>query len=39
MAFETLDIFTQTPESREGKTAFVEKRPPDFSQFRESRTD
>ena len=34
MAFETLDIFTQTPESREGKTAFVEKRPPDFSKFR-----
>lgn len=34
LAFEALGIFTQTPESKEGKAAFVEKRAPDFGRFR-----
>src|SRR5918996_5385530 len=34
MAFETLDIFTGTTESKEGKAGFVEKRPPAFSPYR-----
>jgi naphthoate synthase len=34
LAFDALGLFTKTAESREGNAAFVEKRPPDFSQFR-----
>lgn len=34
MAFDTLDLFVQTPEAKEGINAFNEKRPPDFSNFR-----
>ncbi|MFC1896219.1 enoyl-CoA hydratase-related protein [Thermodesulfobacteriota bacterium] len=34
MAFDTLDLFVETPEATEGVTAFVEKRPPDFSPYR-----
>jgi len=30
----TTMLFYQTPEAREGRDAFVEKRPPDFSRFR-----
>ena len=36
LARATLDLFTATPESREGVEAFAEKRPPDFSPFREA---
>jgi 2-ketocyclohexanecarboxyl-CoA hydrolase len=34
MAFATLDLFSSMPEAKEGKTAFAEKRPPDFDQYR-----
>jgi naphthoate synthase len=34
MAFDSLELFVQTPEAREGVEAFGEKRPPDFSKFR-----
>jgi 2-ketocyclohexanecarboxyl-CoA hydrolase len=34
MAFAALDIYSSTPEAKEGKTAFSEKRPPDFSNYR-----
>lgn len=34
MAFAHLDLFTGTPEAKEGVTAFDEKRPPDFSPYR-----
>lgn len=34
MAFDTLHIFTETPEAKEGVAAFNEKRAPDFSEFR-----
>ncbi len=34
MAMNALDLFYNTPESMEGRNAFVEKRPPDFGQFR-----
>ena len=34
MAFDTLEIFTDTAESKEGVKAFNEKRDPDFSDFR-----
>jgi naphthoate synthase len=34
MAFDTLEIFTETAESKEGVKAFNEKRDPDFSDFR-----
>jgi 2-ketocyclohexanecarboxyl-CoA hydrolase len=34
MAFDTLEIFVETEEAREGIKAFAEKRPPDFSKYR-----
>jgi naphthoate synthase len=34
MAFDTLEIFVDTPEALEGVSAFNEKRSPDFSPFR-----
>lgn len=34
MAWDTLDLFVETAEAREGVQAFVEKRPPDFSPYR-----
>ena len=34
MAAVALDLLGSTPESAEGKQAFVEKRNPDFKQFR-----
>jgi naphthoate synthase len=34
MAFDSLDLFVQTPEAREGANAFVEKRKPDFGSYR-----
>ena len=34
MAWDTLDLFVETDEAREGVQAFVEKRTPDFSPYR-----
>ncbi len=34
MAWDTLDLFVETDEAREGVQAFSEKRPPDFSPYR-----
>ncbi len=34
LAFDSLDLFVQTPEAREGVTAFNEKRAPDFGKYR-----
>ena len=34
MAFDSLDLFIETDEAREGVDAFNEKRPPDFSRYR-----
>ena len=34
MAFDSLELFVETDEAREGVNAFNEKRPPDFSSYR-----
>jgi naphthoate synthase len=34
MGFASLDLFVNSPEAREGNSAFVEKRPADFSPYR-----
>ncbi len=34
LSFDSLELFVQTPEAREGLTAFNEKRTPDFSSYR-----
>jgi naphthoate synthase len=34
MAFDTLELFVESPEAREGVAAFGEKRKPDFSPYR-----
>ena len=34
MAFDALGVFTKTPESKEGVDAFVNKRTPNFKDFR-----
>jgi naphthoate synthase len=34
LAYAALDMFTDTDEAKEGYTAFVEKRPPDFGPYR-----
>ena len=34
LAFDSLDLFVQTEEAREGNAAFTEKRSPDFAKFR-----
>ncbi|MGC1511442.1 MAG: enoyl-CoA hydratase-related protein [Acidimicrobiales bacterium] len=34
MAWDTLDLFVESDEAREGVSAFAEKRPPDFSPYR-----
>ena len=34
LAFDVLDLYTDTDESKEGGKAFTEKRSPDFNQFR-----
>lgn len=34
LAFDGLDLFSETDEAKEGAAAFAEKRPADFSQFR-----
>lgn len=34
MAFDSLELFVETAEAREGLTAFVEKRDPDFAKYR-----
>jgi 2-ketocyclohexanecarboxyl-CoA hydrolase len=34
MAFDTLDLFVETPEAKEGVNAFTKKRTPDFSPYR-----
>jgi 2-ketocyclohexanecarboxyl-CoA hydrolase len=34
LSFDSLDLFVQTPEAREGNAAFVEKRKPDFGRYR-----
>jgi naphthoate synthase len=34
LAFEALELIGKTAEAEEGRTAFAEKRPPDFSKFR-----
>ena len=34
LAFVGLDAFGETPEPKEGRTAFADKRKPDFSKYR-----
>jgi naphthoate synthase len=34
LAFDVLDLYTETDEAKEGGKAFTEKRPPDFSPYR-----
>jgi dihydroxynaphthoic acid synthetase len=34
LAFDGLELFVHTPEGAEGATAFAEKRPPNFTEFR-----
>jgi naphthoate synthase len=34
LAFDSLELFIDTPEAREGVVAFNEKRPPDFGRYR-----
>ena len=34
LAFTGLEVFGKTPEAKEGRTAFAEKRTPDFSKYR-----
>ena len=34
LSFDTLEVFVETPEAREGVNAFNEKRQPDFSSYR-----
>jgi naphthoate synthase len=34
LAFEALEVFGKSEEANEGRTAFSEKRPPDFSPYR-----
>ena len=34
MAFDSLELFVETPEAREGVAAFNEKRPTDFTPYR-----
>lgn len=34
LAFDALDLYTETDEAKEGGKAFTEKRPPDFSPYR-----
>jgi naphthoate synthase len=34
LAFDSLELFVRTPEAREGVTAFMERRKPDFGKFR-----
>ena len=34
LAFDVLDLYVDTPEAKEGGAAFIEKRSPDFGQFR-----
>ncbi len=34
ITFDALDLFSRTPEAQEAIQAFVEKRPPDFTQYR-----
>jgi len=34
LAFDVLDLYVDTPEAKEGGAAFIEKRLPDFGQFR-----
>jgi 2-ketocyclohexanecarboxyl-CoA hydrolase len=34
LAFDSLELFVETPEAREGYIAFNEKRPPDFGRYR-----
>jgi naphthoate synthase len=35
LSFTGLGLFVESDEAREGVTAFTEKRPPDFSPYRE----
>jgi naphthoate synthase len=34
LAFDSLELFIDTPEAKEGVVAFNEKRPPDFGRYR-----
>jgi 1,4-dihydroxy-2-naphthoyl-CoA synthase len=34
LAMSSLALYYATDESREGRNAFIERRPPDFSRFR-----
>jgi naphthoate synthase len=36
IAFDVLDLYTQTDEAKEGGIAFTEKRSPNFSKFQEN---